>query len=223
MQRPTLIPRPETEQLVDIALDLFKKHEGTFHFVDVGCGSGAISLSLLKEIPKSKGVAVDISYPALKLTLSNFYRVFGKETNLDDRLDLIQSSFKAFADKNVHKFDLIISNPPYIPTNEVNKLEKQILVYEDKKALDGGEYGLDVIWELIRNASTELKSGGFLVIETSLGHPEYLEQYFRDHNDIVHNMTLYGTREDFSFRKRFVILQKKPKQGQEGKTSDDSD
>lgn len=109
----------------------FAKHEGPFHFVDVGCGSGAITLALLKEKPKSQGVAIDISLPALKLTLSNFYRVFGKEANLDSRLDLIQSNFKAFADKNVHKFDLIISNPPYIPSADVKKLEKQVNFWSD--------------------------------------------------------------------------------------------
>jgi len=105
----------------------FAKHEGPFHFIDVGCGSGAITLALLKEKPKSQGVAIDISLPALKLTLSNFYRVFGKDANLESRLDLIQSNFKAFSEKNVHKFDLIISNPPYIPTADVKKLEKQVI------------------------------------------------------------------------------------------------
>ena len=104
----------------------FPNHEEPFHFVDVGCGSGAITLALLKEKPKAQGVAVDISFPALKLTLKNFYRVFGKEANLDSRLDLIQSNFKAFCEKNVHKFDLIISNPPYIPSADVKKLEKQV-------------------------------------------------------------------------------------------------
>lgn len=89
------------------------------------------------------------------------------------------------------------------------------------KALDGGQYGLDTIWELIRNASEELKSGGFVVLEVGMGHPEYLENYFRENGGLVHNMTFYGTREDSNFRNRFVILQKKPKQG--NRSSEESD
>ena len=96
------------------------------------------------------------------------------------------------------------------------------MLYEDKKALDGGQYGLDLIWELIRRSSDELKSGGFLVMETNFGHPEYLEEYFRDQGGLVHNLLFYGTREDSNYRKKFVILQKKPKQSQE-KTEGNSD
>ena len=78
--------------------------------------------------------------------------------------------------------------------------------------MDGGEYGLDVIWDIVRRCSDELKSGGFLVMETNLGHPEYLETHFQDQDGPLHNMIFYEAREDFSYRKRFVILQKVAKE-----------
>ena len=109
----------------------------------MGCGCGAISLSILKvniiiiigmknyntidqERPNSSGVAVDVSYSALKLTVNNFHKVFGKDAKMEDKLDVIHASWKKFADDNVQKFDIILSNPPYIPTPDLEKLEKQV-------------------------------------------------------------------------------------------------
>jgi len=77
-----------------------------------------------------------VNLTALKLTEKNFYRVFGNDAKMDGRLDLIQSSWKAFTDKNVHKFDLIISNPPYISTPDLKKLEKQVMIFVEKKRLN---------------------------------------------------------------------------------------
>ena len=95
--------------------------------------------------------------------------------------------------------------------------------FEDVRALDGGQYGLDMIWELIRRASDELKTGGYLVMEIGLGQPEYLEEYFRENGNLVHNMTFIAAKEDFSYRKRFVILQKKTSKKGKEKSTDESD
>lgn len=84
-------------------------------------------------------------------------------------------------------------------------------MFEDRRALDGGKYGLDVIWDLIRKAADELKVGGYLIMETDDGHPEYLRDYFKDHGNVVHDLKVHSLREDFAGKTRFIVLQKVPK------------
>ena len=131
----TLVPRPETELLIYKVIDFFKNKK--INILDIGTGSGCILLSVLKELHNSYGIGIDISSKAIKMAKKN-----SKNLNLHHR-----SKFKVFDLNNFDngKYDLIISNPPYIPTNDIKKLSKDITDYEPRLALDGGSDGLDLI------------------------------------------------------------------------------
>ena len=135
----TLVPRPETELLLYKVIDHFKFRR--INILDIGTGSGCILLSLLKELESSRGIGIDISREAIKIAKIN-----SKKLNLIHR-----SKFKVFdlCDFNIGKYDLIVSNPPYIPSKQINSLSKDIVNYEPKIALDGGLDGLDLIKQVI--------------------------------------------------------------------------
>jgi release factor glutamine methyltransferase len=217
VEKPVIIPKPSSEHLIDIALKLVPEKEDPVHFLEVDCGCGAISLTFLHSKPNATGVAIDTSLMDLEVTGKNFLRIFGKDTDINDRLELIQSDFNSFVESTAHKFDIVMASPPCIPSSEWEKLDKGIKLYEHRKDFDGGRYGLDRIWELIRKSSECLKKDGFLVIEMNDGQPEYFEEYFRENAEIAHNLKIFEVKEDSAWKKRFVILQKKvvPKEKQE--------
>jgi len=208
VERPVTIPDKNTEELIDIVHQLVPEKEERVHILDVETGCGACILSLLKEKPNSIGVAIDSSGTALELAERNFFRTFGKDAKMDGRLDLVQSDFKDFVKHNVHKFDVVIASPPCTPSAECEKLAKEIKLYENRKAIDGGTYGLDKIWELLRKTSDCLKKGGFLIIKMDEGQPEYFEDYFRENGDTVHQLKILDVKIDSSWKKTFMVLQK---------------
>ena len=137
----TLVPRPETELLIYKIVDYFKNKK--IHILDIGTGSGCIILSILKELNYSTGIGIDISPKAIKIAKIN-----SQNLNLFNRV-----KFKAF-DLNIYnfgKYDLIVSNPPYISSADIKSLSKDIKNYEPLKALDGGVDGLDLIKKLSIN------------------------------------------------------------------------
>jgi len=155
----TLVPRPETELLIYKIIDFFKNKK--INILDIGTGSGCILLSVLKELHNSYGIGIDISSKAIKMAKKN-----SKNLNLHHR-----SKFKVF-DLNKFdngKYDLIISNPPYIPTNDIKKLSKDITDYEPRLALDGGSDGLDLIKKVIYKSSHLLKVNGLFALEIGFG------------------------------------------------------
>ncbi len=151
----TLIPRPETELLVEQALSWLKLHPGHRLAVDIGTGSGCIAISLVKFELNLSMIATDISYPALKVAHENSLR-----HNVSDRVYFLQADlFPPIA----RQFDLICANPPYIPTQTLDTLK--ISKGEPKLALNGGAKGLDLISRVLEGAIGFLKPGGVLLIE----------------------------------------------------------
>jgi len=155
----TLVPRPETELLVHRVVDLFKNKQ--INILDIGTGSGCILLSILKELNFSRGTGIDISAKAIKISKINSHRL-----NLKNR-----SKFKVFdlEKYNVGKYDLIVSNPPYIPSKDIEKLSKDIINHEPRIALDGGIDGLDLIKKVIYKSHKLLKQDGLLALEIGFG------------------------------------------------------
>ena len=158
----TLIPRPETELLIYKLVNFFKNKR--INILDIGTGSGCILLSILKEINFSRGIGIDISSKAIQMAEANskYLQLF------------CRSKFKVIdLDKfNIGKYDLIISNPPYIPSREIKNLSKDITNFEPLIALDGGIDGLDLIKKVIYKSNHLLKRGGLLALE--VGYDEYV-------------------------------------------------
>ena len=151
----TLIPRPETELLVDKLLNIYKQKK--ISILDIGTGSGCIIISLLINLRNSNGIGIDISNKAILLAKKN--RIIHK---LSNRLKLSTQSFDKIYGK---KFDLIVSNPPYIPKKDIKNLSEDIKKYEPRMALDGGNDGLDLVKKVIYKSKYILKIKGTLALE----------------------------------------------------------
>ena len=159
----TLVPRPETELLIYKIINFFKGK--TINILDIGTGSGCILLSILKELNSSRGIGIDISAKAIQMAKIN-----SKNLNLINR-----SKFKVFdlSEFNIGKYDLIVSNPPYIPSKDIKNLSKDIINYEPRATLDGGLDGLDLIKKVIYKSNHLLKTQGLLAVE--IGYGQYLK------------------------------------------------
>ena len=159
VDRRALIPRPETELLVEAVL----KNEGLWHkelpcVADIGTGSGCIAISLTMASPRARFQAVDISPAALDLAREN-----ARALGVEDRIDFIQGDLLEPLDPE--SLDAIVSNPPYVATSEYARLPREIHDHEPPMALEGGRDGLSVISRLVQQAATRLKSGGILLME----------------------------------------------------------
>jgi len=155
-----LIPRPETEILVEAAVD-FLRRLGVGRFVEVGVGSGCISVSLLHSIRDGTCIATDLSEMALAMAWRN-----AKRHGVADRLELRRSNL---LDSVGEKTPLVVSNPPYVPDGDIAGLQPEVRDHEPIDALAGGAEGLDVIRRLIRGSGHILASGGVLMMEIGAG------------------------------------------------------
>ena len=151
----TLIPRPETELMVEKLTKTFK--EKKISILDIGTGSGCILISLLSELKGSKGVGIDISKEALEIAKKN-----AEKHKISNNIKFFKKSLES---KFTQKFDLIVSNPPYIKSNEIKNLSEDIKKYEPRIALDGGNDGLDLIKKVIYKTKYILKVKGMLALE----------------------------------------------------------
>ena len=174
----TLIPRQDTEILVEKIVEIFKDKE--CEILEIGSGSGAISISLAKMIKKSKVTSVDISEKALEVSKKN-----AKLNDVFNKIDFIKSDIFEKVDK---KFDLIVSNPPYIKTKEIDKLQKEVRMYEPILALDGGKDGLDFYRYISENAYKFLKQNGILAFEIGDNQAEDVKKIM---NDSFEKITVY--------------------------------
>ena len=161
VNRATLVPRPETELLIYKVISFFKDKK--INILDIGTGSGCILLSLLKELNLARGTGIDISSKAIKIAKTN-----SRNLNLISRSKFKVCDLNKF---NSGKYDLIMSNPPYIPSRDIKNLSKDIINYEPKLALDGGIDGLDLIKKVIYKCTSLLKNNGLLTLE--IGFNQY--------------------------------------------------
>ena len=159
VDKNVLIPRPDTEVIVEQVLDDLNINSCK-KILDIGTGSGCILLSILSERKKCIGVGVDISKNAIKLAKYN-----AKIQHIDNRIKFLNSDIDNFCGD---KYDLIISNPPYIKHHKINGLEKDIKNHEPKAALDGGIDGYNKIRLIIEKSSTLIKKRGKLFLELGI-------------------------------------------------------
>ncbi|MBC2604596.1 peptide chain release factor N(5)-glutamine methyltransferase [Pelagicoccus albus] len=159
-----LIPRPETEQLVELAIDSLGENDVPYRIVDLGTGSGAIALALAFALPRAELFAVDASRDALELAQENALRC-----GLQNRVTYVLSDW--FSDFDPEgPFDLIISNPPYLTDEEMKTAEPEVRDFEPLSALRADREGLSDLEQIVRGAFERLKPGGILWLETGIGH-----------------------------------------------------
>ncbi|XP_043263260.1 MTRF1L release factor glutamine methyltransferase [Colletes gigas] len=215
---PVFIPRPETEILVDIVLKrLSFSQEKEQKILELGCGSGAISLAIAHSNKTVNCIAIDANRQACELTKSNRDRL-----GLENQVVIVHATLKDDGtielsnvlsgpenlDLNSNSFDFIVSNPPYVPTKQILKLSPEIKIYEDLRALDGGDDGLKIIKPLLKYASTVLKTGGHLFLEVDSTHPEYIEFFTKKYSTL--KLKYEHTCKDFCNNDRFVEILKMP-------------
>jgi release factor glutamine methyltransferase len=152
-----LIPRPETEKLVEIAIEEAKQKDPSLLITDIGTGSGCIAVSLAKFLPETKVIAIDSAEKAIKIAQKNaeFHRV----------ADRCQFALGNLFEPLKEKVDLIVSNPPYIPSADIKTLETDVKDFEPVAALDGGKDGLDYIKQIIDQSPDHLNPQGMLLVE----------------------------------------------------------
>ena len=174
-----LIPRPDTEIIVEQVLKIFK-NKTKINFLDIGIGSGCILLSILKERKDFRATGIDISNYALKVCKINAYKL-----GVKNRIKLFKSDIDKF---NKEKYDLIISNPPYIKNLDLTYLEKDIAKFEPKIALDGGLDGISEIRKLIKKSSELIKNNGKLIIEIGYDQKDEVKQLLRKNSFYVNSV-----------------------------------
>ena len=190
-----LIPRPETELIIDIVFNIFRKKSEKLFFAELGTGSGAISIALALAYPFSDGVATDIDQDALEIATKNYINS-SKQSNLKFYCGNWWSPLESFKGK----LDLAISNPPYIPKDTYEKLPKEVKNFEPKVALLGGEDGLKHIREIIQKAPLFLKEKGWLILENHFDQSEKVKQLL-----IKNKFTSIEIVKDLSGIGRFTI------------------
>lgn len=166
----TLVPRPETETVVETALDLIGPRDGAFRIADLGTGSGAILLALLGELHNATGIGTDISNEALAAARGN-----AAQLGFGSRAEFVLSDFGAAL---TGRFDLIVSNPPYIPSSDIAALAPEVR-RDPRRALDGGVDGLDAYRTIAGQAARLIKPDGMLVVELGIGQQPAVATLFR--------------------------------------------
>ena len=190
-----LIPRPDTELIVEQVLDI-SKNKKYLNVLEVGIGSGCVLLSILKEKKAFLGTGIDISKDCLNVTKINAYKL-----GLDNRLKLFKSDVDNF---DYGKYDLIISNPPYIKKLKLKYLDKDVVNFEPKLALDGGLEGLSEIRKVIIKTSELIKKNGLLILEIGFDQKEKVKKILIDNGFYINKVV-----KDFANNDRCIISTKK--------------
>ena len=189
-----LIPRPETELLIEKVLEYYKNKEN-INFLEIGIGSGCIILSILKEKKSFLGKGLDVSKDSLKVC-----KVNAKRLGLNSRLKLFKSDIDNFI---LGKYDLIISNPPYIKNLDLKNLDDDIINYEPKKALDGGFDGLSEIRKVVKKSSELIKNRGKLILEIAHDQKNEVKKILENNNFYINKVV-----KDFAKKDRCIISTK---------------
>ncbi len=170
-----LDPRPDSESLIEGIEEVFPNKNSKLNILELGVGSGCLILTILKIFPNSSGTGIDISKEALEIAQKN-----AKSLDLENKISFIHSNWFANIPKN-YQFDLIISNPPYIPSDDINNLSDEVRIYEPILALDGGKDGLDCYLEIAKNIRNFLKPNGIVVLEIGQNQEKDVERIFEKH------------------------------------------
>ena len=175
VDKRVLIPRPETEILIELLLKKIKDKNKAYKVLDLGCGSGCLLISFLKEMRKSQGMGVDISSNALEVAKKNI-----ELHNLNNRAKLVRLDLLTLHTKD--KFDVIFSNPPYLSSSDYAKLSDDVKNFEPKQALVGGFNGVLYYKKIIALSQSALKKNGYLALE--LGDRQYrtISKLLQDHS-----------------------------------------
>lgn len=195
-----LSPRPDTEILVEEALKLLPADSKT-SILDLGTGSGCIIESILKERPDMTGTAVDISVQALQTAEQNAVSL-----GISQRLNFINSDWFSpnFLNFFSRQFEIIVTNPPYIPLSEIKKLEPEVKEHDPMLALNGGESGFDCYRKIAELTPFLLKENGYILLESGIGQAQEIADIF-----CACGLSLYKIAPDLAGIERCVILQKK--------------
>ena len=201
--KSTLDPRPDTETLVEFVLEFIPETDRKnkkFRILDLGTGSGCILLSLLSEFTESYGVGVDISASALKIAKNNAINL-----GLNDRIDFIQSNW---LDSISGKFDIIVSNPPYIPQNDIESLKVDVRNYDPISALNGGVDGLEAYKKIIPQIYKKLQDYKLIVFEVGKNQEESVKNLLNTYkspnmfSNISYKCDLSGIKRCVAFEKK---------------------
>jgi len=190
-----LIPRPDTEIIIEQVLKIYKNKKN-INFLDIGFGSGCILLSILKERKDFRATGVDICNHALKVCKINAYKL-----GLETKVKLFNSDIDKFT---LGKYDLIISNPPYIKNSDLRYLEKDVKEFEPKLALDGGLDGTSEIRKVIKKSSELIKYGGKLILEIAYDQKKEVKQLLNKNGFYINSVI-----KDFAKNDRCIISTKK--------------
>ncbi|NXY85177.1 HEMK1 methyltransferase, partial [Alcedo cyanopectus] len=204
MRPPVFIPRPETEDLISLVVEEASrkcaKNSGLFSapvldpvILEIGCGSGAIALSLLCKLPQSRVIAVDKEEAAVDLTRENAHRL-----QLHERIHILHHDVSYSSAKQLLLWgptDFIVSNPPYVFHEDMASLDAEILRYEDLDALDGGDDGMSVIKTVLTLAPSLLKAFGSVFLEVDPRHPNMVENWLQAHPNLM--LVLRAIHKDF--------------------------
>ena len=191
-----LVPRPDTETIVEAALDFVVRgglRMEPLRILDIGTGSGALILALLSELSEARGTATDISAAALDVARAN-----AEHLNLASRCTFIECDI---AEGVPGPFDLIVSNPPYIVHAEIAALEPEVRDYDPALALDGGNDGLDAYRAIARDARRLLAPGGRLIVELGAGQEPAVSALFTQAG-----LTVAGARNDLAGIPRALVV-----------------
>jgi release factor glutamine methyltransferase len=172
VDQSVLIPRPETELLVGIIIDLIKNDSRLITIADIGTGSGCIAVSLAKYLPQVKTIGIDASQEAIVIAHKNAVK-HGLENRCEFR-------FGSLLDPLAEKVDMILSNPPYIQSDQIEKLQEEVAIWEPRDALDGGKDGLEYIRKIIEQAPAHLASEGKIYIEIGFDQKEKVKELARE-------------------------------------------
>ena len=186
-----LIPRPDTEIIIEQILKIYKNKRNV-NFLEIGFGSGCILLSLLKEKKNFYGTGVDLSSECLKISKIN-----AKKLEIINRIKLFKSDIDNF---NYGKYDLIISNPPYIKKLDLKYLEKDVINFEPKIALDGGLDGTSEIRKIINKASELIKKKGKLIIEIAFDQKYEVSKLLKNKGFYINSI-----EKDFANNDRCIV------------------
>ena len=202
VNRHALIPRPETELLAEKGWQWLGGRPAAPAALDFGTGTGCIAIALAAKCPAAKITALDLSADALRLAQEN-----AAKNNVAEQIQFIQGDGFAALDRGpdpraeaARSFDLIISNPPYIPSDEIASLEPEVRDFDPRKALDGGVDGLDFYRLFAAHARSRLKAGGKIMLEFGDGQAGAIQAIFRDQKWIVE-----AVLEDYSQRARILL------------------